>query len=189
MILTNGDYPKMKMHLVIAALLSSAVLATPVLAQDAANKDATATAVETTTKGAMHKRAPIDQEKFTNIDELKAADKDNDGILSRAELEAYTLDRMVKRATNRLERRLDVNKDGKISLEAIQKKRAERFAELDTNKDGKLDRSELKAAKQGKFGKHGGKHGGKHHGKYDGKHKAKQDDMKSATNDDSSKAN
>jgi Ca2+-binding EF-hand superfamily protein len=71
---------------------------------------------------------------------------------------------MVKRAADRMERRLDVNGDGKISLEAIEKHRTARFAELDKNKDGKLDRSELKA------GKHHGKGEQRHKGKDHGKH-------------------
>lgn len=165
----------MKANLFITALLATAVLASPVLAQDAASKSATTTAVETTDKATPHKRGPIDQAKFTNIDALKAADTDKDGFLSRAELEAYALQKMIKRSADRMERRFDVNNDGKISLDAIEKKRAEKFAELDTNKDGQLDRSEMKAAKHEKRGgKHDGKRGHMEHKKHDGKNKAEQ---------------
>lgn len=152
----------MKANLFISALIASAVFASPVLAQDTANKASDNKAVETT-QSASHKRGPIDEAKFTNIDALKAADTDKDGFLSRAELEAYALQKMVKRSADRMERRLDINNDGKISLDAIQKNRAEKFAKLDTNKDGQLDRSEFKAAKHDKQGKRDGKHGGKRH--------------------------
>jgi hypothetical protein len=132
----------------ILAIVASTVLASPVLAQSASGAN-TENTVEKTVQ--RKEREPVDLAKFTRMDELKAADTNNDGILSREEIEAYAQKMMVKRAADRMERRLDVNGDGKISLAAIEKHRTERFAELDKNKDGKLDRSELKA--------------GKHHGK------------------------
>lgn len=146
----------------ILALVASSVLVSPVLAQDA-SKTNTEKTVEQTSK--KPEREPIDLAKFSRMDELKAADTDKDGILSREEIEAHALKMMVKRSADRMERRLDVNGDGKISLEAVEKKRAERFAELDKNKDGKLDRSELKAGKRhGKDGHHG-RHGQDEHPK------------------------
>ncbi len=146
----------------ILALVASSVLASPVLAQDA-SKTNTEKTVEQTSK--KPEREPIDLAKFSRMDELKAADTDKDGILSREEIEAHALKMMVKRSADRMERRLDVNGDGKISLEAVEKNRAERFAELDKNKDGKLDRSELKAGKRhGKDGHHG-RHGQDEHPK------------------------
>lgn len=146
----------------ILALVASSVLASPVLAQDAPKTNTEKTVEQTSKKP---EREPIDLAKFSRMDELKAADTDKDGILSREEIEAHALKMMVKRSADRMERRLDVNGDGKISLEAVEKKRAERFAELDKNKDGKLDRSELKAGKRhGKDGHHG-KHGQGEHPK------------------------
>lgn len=152
----------MKANNIIIAIIASAVLATPVLAQNN-NKDSSAeSSIEASSNPGEHRRGPIDKGQFTNIDDLKAADTNKDGILSREEIEAHALSQMVKRAADRMERRLDVKKDGKISLEAIEKHRAEKFAELDTNKDGKLDRSEMKAGwKKDKDGKHHGKHHGK----------------------------
>ena len=138
----------------ILAIVASSLLASPVLAQDSSKANTDKPAVESSKK---LEREPIDLAKFSRMDELKAADTNNDGILSREEIEAHALKMMVKRSADRMERRLDVNGDGKISLEAVEKKRAEKFAELDKNKDGKLDRSEMKA------GKHHGK--GDHHGK------------------------
>lgn len=168
----------MKANRFIIALIASSVLATPVLAQEAAKTTTDDAAVETSTTSEHRGRGPIDLATFTNIEELKAADTNKDGILSREEIEAYALKKIVQRAADRIERRLDVNHDGKISLEAIEKQRTEKFNELDTNKDGKLDRAELKAGKH--HGKHHGKHDGKHHGKrHHGDHKKDSDQKKS----------
>lgn len=147
------------------ALIASVVFAAPSLAQDNAAKPAEKAAIETNSAHRHMKRVPIDEATFMNMDELKAADTDKDGLLSRAEIEAHAQKMMVKRAADRMERRLDVNKDGKISLEAIEKHRAARFAELDKNKDGKIDRIEMKEGK--KHFKRG--HDGKRHGKHDEK--------------------
>lgn len=144
---------------IILALVASSVLATPVLAQEKTEKNVEQTAQHTS---GHRDRGPIDLEKFTRMEELKAADTNKDGILSREEIEAHAQKMMVKRAADRMERRLDVNGDGKISLEAIEKHRTARFAELDKNKDGKLDRSELKQGKRhgkGKYHDNGGRHG------------------------------
>lgn len=166
---SDGAKLPMKATPLYIALIASVVLAAPTLAQDKSSNTTDNKSVETSTKPDRMKRDPIDLAKFTNIDDLKAADTNKDGILSREEIETHALAQMVKRAADRMERRLDVNKDGKISLDAIEKQRAARFAELDTNKDGKLDRSELKAGN--KHHKRGG-HDGKHHGKRShGEHK------------------
>lgn len=138
----------------ILAIVASSVLVSPVLAQDTNKASSDKAPVENSAKPA---RQPIDLAKFTRMEELKAADTNGDGILSREEIEAHALKMMVKRSADRMERRLDVNKDGKISLEAIEKARTAKFAELDKNKDGILDRSELKSRE------HSGK--GKFHGK------------------------
>ncbi len=87
------------------------------------------------------------------MDSLKAADTNNDGTLSREEIEAFVQKRMVQRAADRMEKRLDVNGDGK------------------------LERKELRAAHHGKQGRHNwhGKHGGKADGWH---HKASQQQQK-----------
>lgn len=144
----------------ILAMVASSILVSPVLAQETSKAATDKAAVESTAKP---ERGPIDLAKFSRMEELKAADTNGDGILSREEIEAHALKMIVKRTADRMERRLDVNGDGKISLAAIEKKRAERFAELDKNKDGKLDRGELKAAKHHMKGERHGK--GEHHGK------------------------
>jgi hypothetical protein len=75
------------------------------------------------------------------------------------------LKQIVQRRADRLERRLDVNSDGKVTLDEIQKQKAKEFAALDRNDDGKIDRKELRAAHHGKHGWHGkhDRHGPKHH--------------------------
>lgn len=150
---------------IILALVASSVLAAPVLAQEKSQNNIDKSAQHTL---AHKERGPIDLAKFTRMDELKAADTNKDGILSREEIEAHAQKMMIKRAADRMEHRLDVNGDGKLSLEAIEKHRTERFAELDKNKDGKLDRSELKHGKRHGKGDHKNMHedghaNGKHH--------------------------
>ncbi|WP_374833937.1 EF-hand domain-containing protein [Paenochrobactrum pullorum] len=154
----------MKAAPIYIALIASVVFSAPTFAQSNDAKSDDKTAVETINHH-HKKRGPIDEATFMNMDELKAADTDKDGLLSRAEMEAHVQKMMIKRAADQMERRLDVNKDGKISLEAIEKHRAARFAELDKNKDGKIDRSEMKDGK--KHFKRG--HDGKRHGKHDEK--------------------
>ena len=117
------------------------------------------------------KRGPIDLQTFSKIDRLKAADTDGDGTLSQKEIEDMVMKRMVERRAKRMERRLDVNGDGKVTIAEIEKQRQKEFAALDRNDDGKLERSELRMARGfGHHGKHGrhnwhGDHGKRHHGK------------------------
>lgn len=153
----------MKSKTLYIAVIASTLLSTAAFAQtstsESTDKSATDTSI-TQNDGMKGNRGPIDLEKFSRMDELKAADTNGDGILSRDEIEALALKRMVSRAADRLERRLDVKGDGKITLDAIEKQRQKEFAALDRNDDGKLDRHELRGAK--KFHHHGPK--GPHHG-------------------------
>jgi len=66
---------------------------------------------------------------------------------------------------DRMERRLDVNGDGKVTIDEIEKQKQKEFAALDRNNDGKLEGKELRAAHKGSHGAHGSRHGGqdKHH--------------------------
>ena len=152
----------MKSKTVFIAVIASALLSTPVLAQESNNSNTDKATTETATtleKHAKGKRGPIDLEKFSRMDGLKAADTNGDGTLSREELEALALKRMVSRAADRMEKRLDVNGDGKVTLAEIENQRKKEFAALDRNEDGKVDRQELRASK--KFHR---AHGQRHHG-------------------------
>jgi hypothetical protein len=120
-------------------------------------------AAQTTTaapKDANHfKREPIDLEQFSKMTDLKAADTNGDGTLSREELEAYSLKEIVRRAADRMERSLDINGDGKVTLEEIQKQKTKEFAAMDRNDDGKLDFKEMRAPHHGSKRGHAGGHG------------------------------
>lgn len=154
----------MKSKTLYVAVIASAFLSTAAFAQEKATENTGKSAMDTSitqTDGTKGMRGPIDLEKFSRMDELKAADTNGDGVLSRDEIEALALKRMVSRAADRLERRLDVKGDGKITLEAIEKQRQKEFAALDRNEDGKLDRHELRAAKKHHHGPKGPHHGGK----------------------------
>ncbi|MGB3643086.1 MAG: calcium-binding protein [Mesorhizobium sp.] len=142
-------------------LVASIATAGYAFAQDNNQADANQTSVEVPAKDSKNfKRAPIDLEKFSKMDRLKAADTNGDGTLSRDEIENMVMKRMIERMANRMEKRLDINGDGKVTLEEIQKQKAKQFAVLDRNDDGQLDRKELRTTHHGHHGKRGwhGKH-------------------------------
>ncbi len=155
----------MKSKTAFIAVIATSLLAVPALAQENSSANTDKPAAETTVapnKDMKGKRGPVDLEKFSRMDDLKAADTDGDGVLSRAEIEALALKRIVSRATDRMERRLDVNGDGKVTLAEVENQRKKEFAALDRNEDGKIDRSEMRAAKMHHQAR-GSHHKGPHH--------------------------
>ncbi|MCV0395197.1 MAG: calcium-binding protein [Rhizobiaceae bacterium] len=102
-------------------------------------------------------REPIDLERFSRMEELTEADLDGDGTLSREELEAEALAQIVRRAADRMERRLDINGDGTVTLAEIEDYRARQFAALDRDGNGTLERGEMRQMKQFRDG--GSRHG------------------------------
>ncbi|MFQ0812958.1 calcium-binding protein [Brucella anthropi] len=160
----------MKSNTAFIAVIATSLLAAPALAQDNSNANTDKQAAETTvapSKDVKGKRGPIDLQKFSRMDDLKAADTNGDGVLSRDEIEALAQKRIVSRAADRMERRLDINGDGKITLAEIENQRKKEFAALDRNEDGKIDRSEMRAAKMQHHAR-GSHHKGHHKG---GEHK------------------
>jgi len=140
----------MKSKTAFIAVIAPSFLVAPAFAQEnsRANTDKPATEMAVApNKDIKGKRGPVDLEKFSRMDDLKAADTDGDGVLSRAEIEALAQKRIVSRAADRIERRLDVNGDGKVTLAEVENQRKKEFAALDRNEDGKIDRSEMRAAK------------------------------------------
>lgn len=155
----------MKSKTAFIAVIATSLLTIPALAQENSNANTDKPAAETAvapSKDMKGKRDPIDLEKFSRMDELKAADTNGDGVLSRDEIEALAQKRIVSRAADRMERRLDVNGDGKVTLEEIENQRKKEFAALDRNEDGKIDRSEMRAAKMHHHAR-GSHHKGPHH--------------------------
>ncbi|MFB8341460.1 EF-hand domain-containing protein [Brucella cytisi] len=157
----------MKSKTAFLAVIATSLLAVPALAQENSSANTDKPAAETTVapnKDMKGKRGPVDLEKFSRMDDLKAADTDGDGVLSRAEIEALALKRIVSRAADRMERRLDVNGDGKVTLAEVENQRKKEFAALDRNEDGKIDRSEMRAAKMHHQARGSHHKGGEHKG-------------------------
>ncbi|MHC1548857.1 EF-hand domain-containing protein [Phyllobacterium sp. K27] len=104
----------------------------------------------------------LDQAEFTNVDRLKEADTDKDGTLSKQEIEAMAMKRIVERQARRMTKRLDINGDGVVTIAEVEKQKAKRFALMDRNDDGKIDKSEMR---HGRNGGHAHKmhHGQRHH--------------------------
>ena len=152
----------MKSKTVFIAAIATSLLAIPALAQDNSNANTDKSAAEATVTPKKGKRGPIDLQKFSRMDGLKAADTDGDGVLSRAEIEALVQKRIVSRAADRMERRLDINGDGKVTLAEIENQRKKEFAALDRNDDGQINRKEMRAAKM-HHRMRGSHHKGLHH--------------------------
>jgi hypothetical protein len=70
-------------------------------------------------------------------------DTDRDGILSRAEIERIALATLIRRQADRMERNLDVDGDGTVTVEEIENRRKEAFDALDADGDGVLSRAEF----------------------------------------------
>ncbi len=103
------------MNLIKHLALASLVAIAPTLALAQAPATAPATGATGTTKGEMHKG----EHRGHRGDRMKAADKNGDGAISKAEADAAGM------------KRLSAN-----------------FDKLDTNKDGKLTRDEMKAGRK-----------------------------------------
>ena len=149
---------KLAASIIVMASIASVGYA---FAQDEQKSDVNQETTDVSKDGRKGNRGPIDLQKFSDMDKLKTADSNNDGTLSHEEIENFVMKRMIERQADRMERRLDVNGDGKVTLDEVQKQKEKEFAALDRNDDGKLDRKELRAAHYA--GPHKGKHGG--HGK------------------------
>lgn len=135
--------------------------AAPAFASDDA--DADASPMTRAERRAERRDRTIDADTFgeRRLERMRAADSDGNGELSRAELEALALQQMAERRATRMERRLDINGDGTVTLAEIENHQTKRFAYFDRNEDGELDRREMRRARaEMKGGKEG--HGPRH---------------------------
>ena len=154
------------MKIFISVILSgaAAILATSAFAQAPTAAQAPAAAVEKTGKHehhAWHHKGPgfarldankdgaVDLAEFTNMDRLKKADANGDGILSQDEITAMIEKAILERKVERATRRLDIDGDGTVTLAEIEKQKAKRFALMDRNDDGKIEKAELRPWKRG----------------------------------------
>lgn len=107
----------------------------------------------------------VDQQEFATAQNLKDADTNGDGELSKDELVTMIQKRQAERAAERMTRRLDIDGDGKVTIAEIEKNRTERFALMDRNDDGKLEGNELRRKGGDRHGRRDGDRHGDHHRK------------------------
>ena len=96
----------------------------------------------------------ISQEEFLGMtkDRFNKIDADKNGEISVDEMmERMQRQRLEKRAKRRLER-MDINGDGKVTLDELENRAKKRFAMMDRNDDGAIEKSELRGFKHGPRG-------------------------------------
>lgn len=93
---------------------------------------------------------------------LSEADADGDGTLTGAEIYDAIEQRKQERREQRLVRRFDIDGDGQVTLEEIQRHHEKRFALKDRNDDGVLTPDEMRRG--GKHGRWHDDHGKRGHG-------------------------
>lgn len=76
---------------------------------------------------------------------MTAADTDNDGVITRAEIKTHSASRFAQ---------MDGNSDGVVNSEDREANRAERFSAADSDGDGELSAEEMSAARQARHAKH-----------------------------------
>lgn len=95
---------------------------------------------------------------------LVEGDEDGDGVLSMDEITAAVEQRRQERREARLLRRFDIDGDGEVTVEELERQQEEWFALLDRNDDGALSREEMRRG-DGMRGHHRGRmHHGMGHG-------------------------
>jgi hypothetical protein len=97
---------------------------------------------------------------------LSEADADGDGVISMEELTSAIDQRRQERREARLLARFDINGDGEITIEELERHQEKRFALMDRNDDGVLTADEMPRRGEGMRGPHGrmGPGKGGHHG-------------------------
>lgn len=99
---------------------------------------------------------------------VKAIDANGDGFITPAEFADHTMQKMAPRIQARadaLEKRLDLNSDGKVSIEELAAAPMDMmFGHLPTDKDGNVTEQAFLHASGPDRGGRGGWHGGWHHG-------------------------
>ena len=130
--------------------------------------------------GKWMKKADADGDGAISLEEVQAMrasrftkmDGNGDGVIDRAEIDARMNDRIAKRIERmkqradrralRMTRRLDKNRDGKITKAEFEARAVERFAINDLNDDGKISGDEM--PRKGHRGSH--KRGGHQRGSH-----------------------
>lgn len=98
---------------------------------------------------------------------LTGADSDGDGVLSMEEMTAAIEQRRQERREARLLRRFDIDGDGRVTVEELERHQEKLFALKDRDDDGVLSSDEMgRDSMHGRM--HGRRHGGWHHGDHGG---------------------
>lgn len=103
-------------------------------------------------------RQPMTQEEFDANTRARFArlDRNGDGVIDASEIEAAMAQRAARHKGHRdgmgerLLRRFDVDRDGKVTKDEFMKNVRDRFAELDLNNDGRITDEDLPPAMRGR---------------------------------------
>ena len=138
---------------IFATIALSALVALPALAhaQDRSARDERFSQLDTDKSGTVS----LEEFLARRGDFLSEADTDDDGSITAAEIaDAMERRRNLRRAERMIER-MDMDGDGKLTMEEIDSRGRKRFALLDVNDDGEIAESEAR-----RMGKRHGMRGG-----------------------------
>lgn len=126
----------------LIGLMTASVMTTSAFADDTKRKGKRGNFIE---KLDTDKSGALSPEEFASVGlgKMITADKDGDGVLTVAEIQAEMEAERKSRREAAMMKRFDVNGDGKITVTELKEQQDKQFAVLDRNSNGSLEQEEL----------------------------------------------